>query len=459
MGIFRGDGSPTTGGAVYSQAELDAAVAAALASETAAGISEVAAEAAQTAAELAETNAETAETNAETAQTAAELAETNAETAQTAAELAETNAETAETNAAASATAAASSASTVAAVPRHNLLANGAFKVWQRGGTFTAVASGNYTADRWWFGITATSAVFTAQQSSEVPSTSSGYSLHIDCTTADASVAAGDICYLSQRIEGPNVEHLRFGTSGAKAVSLSFWVRSPKTGTHSGALINSAQNRCYTFEYTVAAADTWEYITVENIAGDTSGTWLTTPGTVGLELRFGLMVGSTFAQTAGSWGTTNAVGTTSQANVLDNTANNLYFKDIQLEEGATANPLEVRNWTEELARCQRYYTKSYQYNAAPGVSTATGAQALTGMRAANSQYLSPTTFPVTMCPGGSATLWGTTGTSNELSGVDSAALTISSIAFNDRGMRAVTVTGTFVLHDRYQFHWAVDAEL
>lgn len=109
MAIFRGTGTPGSSEQVYSQADLDAAIAAALASEVAAAASQVAAETAETNAETAETNAETAETNAETAQTAAELAETNAETAQTAAELAETNAETAETNAAASEAAAAAS--------------------------------------------------------------------------------------------------------------------------------------------------------------------------------------------------------------------------------------------------------------------------------------------------------------------------------------------------------------
>jgi len=459
MGIFRGDGSPTTGGAVYSQAELDAAVAAALASETAAGISEVAAEAAQTAAELAETNAETAETNAETAQTASELAALNAITAQGQAEFAQTNAETAETNAAASEAAAAASASTVSAVPRQNLLANGQLKIWQRGVTFTAVTSGDYTADRFWFGRGgATPAVFTAQRSTELPSTSSGYSLHIDCTTADASVAAGDLWYMAQRIEGPDVEHLRFGTSAAKAVSLSFWIRSPKAGIHSGALTNYSQNRCYTFEYTVAVADTWEQITIENIPGDTSGTWLTTPGVAGLELRFGLLVGSTFAQTAGSWGTTNACGTTNQQNVLDNTANNLYLKDLQLEVGATANPIEARNSTTELARCQRYYQKTYAYGTTPGSSTGVGAWSFIAGKATTVQYMGYN-FPVVMSGTPTFAIYGTTGTSNEISGADSASLTFSATAACDRGIQSITATAAFVDTNRYRLHFEADAEL
>ena len=458
MGIFRGDGSPTTGGAVYSQAELDAAVAAALASETAAGISEVAAEAAQTAAELAETNAETAETNAETAQTASELAALNAITAQGQAEFAQTNAETAETNAAASEAAAAASASTVAAVPRQNLLVNGQLKIWQRGVTFTAVASSDYTVDRFWFGRASTLAAFTAQRSTELPSTSSGYSLHIDCTTADNSVAAGDIWYMAQRIEGPDVEHLRFGTSAAKALSLSFWIRSPKAGTHSGALTNYSQDRCYTFEYTVAVADTWEQITVENIPGDTSGTWLTTPGVTGLELRFGLLVGSTFAQAAGSWGTTNAVGTTNQENVLDNTANNLYLKDLQLEVGATANPIEARNTAEELARCQRYYQKTYAYGTAPGSSTGTGAWSFMAGKAVTVQYMGYN-FPVVMSGTPTFAIYGITGTSNEISGADSASLTYSAAGASDRGIQSITATAAFVDTNRYRLHFEADAEL
>ena len=346
-----------------------------------------------------------------------------------------------------------------AAAPHRNMLRNGLLNIWQRGTSFVSVGGGDRTADGWFFGFSASPARFTAQQSTELPPGSSGNSLHIDCTIADNSVAAGDIWYMAQRVEGPDVEHLRFGTSAAKAVSLSFWIRSPRSGTHSGALINSAKNRCYTFEYTIAVGGTWQYVTIENIPGDTSGTWLTDPGAMGLELRFGLMVGSTFAQAAGSWGTTNAVGTVNQTNLLDDVSRDTYFKDIQLEVGATANPIEARNRTEELARCQRYYCKSYQYSTTPGASTATGAQAFTAPRNIAEAYISPTAFPVTMMPGGTAQTWGTSGTANELSGLDSASLTIASLTFNDRGIRVVTATTTMLSPNRYQFHWAIEAEL
>lgn len=46
--------------------------------------------------------------------------------------------------------------------------------------------------------------------------------------------------------------------------------------------------------------------------------------------------------------------------------------DLQLEEGATATPFEVRPYGVELVLCQRYYEKSYDIGTAPGTSTTNG---------------------------------------------------------------------------------------
>ena len=48
---------------------------------------------------------------------------------------------------------------------------------------------------------------------------------------------------------------------------------------------------------------------------------------------------------------------TGQVNVFDSTSNDFYITGIQLEVGDTATSFEHRSYSEELARCQRYYEK------------------------------------------------------------------------------------------------------
>ena len=115
-----------------------------------------------------------------------------------------------------------------------NLLINGGMNVWQRS-TSESVSTDIYsTVDRFSIGVGGMG-VFTSSRSTDVPSGQGfGYSTKWDCTTADASPAAGDDLVLITRLEGQNLQHLLKGTSSAKKVTLSFWVKSNKTGTPEG---------------------------------------------------------------------------------------------------------------------------------------------------------------------------------------------------------------------------------
>jgi hypothetical protein len=133
-------------------------------------------------------------------------------------------------------------------------------------------------------------------------------------------------------------------------------VRSSVTGTYGGSVHNSGDTRSYPFSYTISSADTFEYKTI-TIAGDTSGTWLTTNG-VGLILTFGLAVGSTFLGTANTWASANYQSVTGQTNLLGTSGATFYITGVQLEKGSTATSFDYRPYGTELALCQRYYYKT-----------------------------------------------------------------------------------------------------
>ena len=235
-----------------------------------------------------------------------------------------------------------------------NKIINGAMEIDQRnaGASVTLNTSQQFIVDRW-YGIEDTDGTMTGQQSSTAPA---GFINSIICTTgtADSSLSATQYSVLIQAIEGLNVADLAWGTASAKTVTLSFWVRSSLTGTFGGSLRNSGSTRSYPFTYTINSANTFEYKTV-TIAGDTSGTWLTTNG-IGISLAFGLGVGSTYSGTAGSWSGSNLLSATGAVSVIGTAGATFYLTGVQLEVGSVATPFERRLYPQELAMCQRYYT-------------------------------------------------------------------------------------------------------
>ena len=235
-----------------------------------------------------------------------------------------------------------------------NLIINGAMNTAQRGTSAVTIAdAAQYRVDRF-NAYDNTSGAFTYEQSTTTPS-GEGFinSTKLTVTSADTSIAAGEYAYYAQYIEGTNFSQCDFGNSGAKSVTLSFWVRSSATGTYCITLANSASNRSFVSEYTISSADTWEKKTI-TVAGDTTGTWLTTTG-IGLKVFFCLAVGSTYQQSAGSWGTTSfAFGSSNQTNWLGTNGNTLYITGVQLEVGEQATPFEHEDYGTTLAKCERY---------------------------------------------------------------------------------------------------------
>jgi hypothetical protein len=239
-----------------------------------------------------------------------------------------------------------------------NRIINGAMVIDQRNaGASVATSSGTdvYTLDRWVAVYSATTK-YTVQQNAGSVTPPVGFNNYLGVTSSSAySVLASDYFAIVQRIEGYNVADLGWGTANAKTVTLSFWVNSSLTGTFGGSITNNAENRSYPFSYTVSAANTWEQKSV-TIAGDTSGTWLTTNGS-GLKIWLGLGMGSTFSGTAGSWSGSALYSATGATSVVGTSGATFYITGVQLEVGSQATGFEYRQYGTELNLCQRYFAK------------------------------------------------------------------------------------------------------
>jgi hypothetical protein len=266
-----------------------------------------------------------------------------------------------------------------------NRIINGAMVIDQRNAGASITASdGSFGVDRFKTAIVG-SGVFTMQQSSTAP-TGFSYSQLLTVTTADTSIAASDEYSYRHFIEGYNIADLGWGTADAKTITLSFWVRSSVTGTYAVGLRNSAADRTFPATYTISVANTWELKSV-TVAGDTSGTWLTTNG-IGIGVIFSLGAGSNYQGTANSWNSGNVWSTSTATQWISNAAATWRVTGVQLEIGSSATPFERRLYNQELANCQRYY-----YRTTPG---SVGGRFSLGQVISSTLSISETQFPVPM---------------------------------------------------------------
>ena len=237
---------------------------------------------------------------------------------------------------------------------RRNLVINGSASVSQRGDSTGVTSTGYYGPDR--LNLLYTDAgTWSISQSSTAPEGFAN-SYKLDCTTAKASLASNSRLFVQTKIEGQNVQHLKKGTSNAVSTTLSFWVRSNKTGTYQVNLEDNDNIRIIGATYTISAADTWEHKEI-TFAGDTSGAFTDDNGD-SLAIMWALVAGTDNSSGAvpTAWeakvNTDRGAGLT--VNLADSTSNEWYITGIQLEVGDKATPFEHRSFGEELALCQRY---------------------------------------------------------------------------------------------------------
>jgi hypothetical protein len=266
-----------------------------------------------------------------------------------------------------------------------NRIINGDMRIDQRNAGASVTANNAvFGVDRWKFQATQT-AKGTLQQSSAAPS---GFSNSLLFTSSSAySVTSTDFFVHTHNVEGYNIADFAWGTANAQTVTLSFWVRSSLTGTFGGVLQNNAQDYNHPFSFAISAANTWEQKTV-TITGPTSGVWLSTNGR-GVNLLFGLGVGSTYSGTAGAWTTSNVFSATGATSVVGTSGATFYITGVQLEAGSVATPFERRAYGQELMMCQRYYS-TVRLNAGFIQASALGSDGT------SPYYVVPFNYPVQM---------------------------------------------------------------
>ena len=240
---------------------------------------------------------------------------------------------------------------------RRNLIINGAMQIAQRAtaATNTGGVSVYRTVDRlklW----NDNDGAHTTEQSTVAPDGFSN-SVKFQVTSADTSLAAAQYAVFAQNIEAQNLQHLAYGTNSAKTITVSFYVRSNKTGTYAIAL-EKQDNTTYRYikEFSISSADTWEKKTV-TFAGET-GSSITDDNNTRLYVQWVLLAGSNY--TSGThpgnvWHSTNANRHPGQVNVMDNTSNNFYLTGVQLETGSTATDFEFLRHSDNLNACYRYF--------------------------------------------------------------------------------------------------------
>jgi hypothetical protein len=238
---------------------------------------------------------------------------------------------------------------------RRNMLINGAMQVAQRGTGAIQASSDTYpTIDRFKFFLSGGGAYTVEQDSGHQADTGHDKAIKIAVTTADTSIAAGDYYSFLQRIESNSVQHLQYGTPSAKSVTLSFWVRATKTGTHAVHFAKQGSGTDYRHikEYTINTTNTWEHKTI-TIPGLTAAT-ITNDASTYFQVGWMLKYGSDYQGTKDSWITDGHYTTANAVNNMDSTSNTFYVTGVQLEVGDTATPFEHRSYGEELTLCQRY---------------------------------------------------------------------------------------------------------
>ena len=253
--------------------------------------------------------------------------------------------------------------------PFRNKIINGNFQIFQRTTSATTAGNNTYTtADRWKTQVSNDGAITTEQESlslADQATTGSQKAWEIKCTSTDSSIASNQYALFLQSIEAQFLQDLLYGTSSAKTLTCSFWVKSSLTGTYGFFAIKGDTTAYYLpIEFTIDSANTWEkkVIEISPTAGSTSlitgsGGVIDNDNGIGFDIGICLAMGSNFQGTNNTWTTSGHYTTSNQVNFLSNTSNNFYITSFQLEVGDQATEFEVLPHDVQFHRCQRYFQK------------------------------------------------------------------------------------------------------
>ena len=283
---------------------------------------------------------------------------------------------------------------------RRNVVINGACQVAQRGTSSTGLggsAPGYTTVDRWQLSIGSTSAgrFSTAQVAvTDLPGFANAF--HLDCTTADTSIAAGELLKMDYKIEGQDLQRFKKGTSSAESITISFYMKTNKAFTFMCELDDRDNNRINSNQFTTSTSWTRHEIT---IPGDTTGT-LDDDNNVSFVISLWFHAGSTYTggtYTANTWQSRQSSDNMRAVGIgsfFDSTDNDIKVTGLQMELGQNATPFEHRSYGEELALCHRYFEKIYLNSYSCQLSAENSQQAKGGVIRFSEKRANPSiTFP------------------------------------------------------------------
>ena len=258
-----------------------------------------------------------------------------------------------------------------------NLVINGAMNVAQRGTSSTGIggSSGYFTCDRWLIAQSGDGRL-TMTQDSSVP-TGKGFanSIKLDCTTADTSIASSEFLQIVQKIEGQNLQSIGKGTSDAKPITVSFYVKA-NAAFNFVCELNDLDN---TRHISKLFSTTTDWVKHEiTFPADTTGAF-DNDNAASLNLTFWLHAGSTYSSgtlnTASFASRTDANRAAGVSSFYSSTDNNFFITGVQLEVGQNATEFEHEPFDTTLRKCHRYFENigitagSYVYAAAYAYST------------------------------------------------------------------------------------------
>ena len=247
------------------------------------------------------------------------------------------------------------------ALSNRNMVINGAMNVAQRSSSVAGIASsGYYTCDRWQIGTASSAGRFTMTQTADGPNGISANCIKLDCTTADTSIAAGETLTIQHRFEGQNLQRIGKGVTGAKQVTVSFYIKANAAFTFGCELLDVDNSRQITKLFDTTTDWNRIELTFPTDVDDGSSPF-DDDNAQSLRLSFWLHAGATYTggtlNTAAFANTTAANRAVGIDSFFSNTDNNFFITGVQMEVGDTATPFEHRSYGDELQRCQRYYER------------------------------------------------------------------------------------------------------
>ena len=239
-----------------------------------------------------------------------------------------------------------------------NLWINGACNVAQRSTSVTGLGDGNegyVTVDRMReSGGTASAGRYTSKQTAITDLPGFANCFHVNCTTADTSIAAGELLFFGTRLEGQDLQRLAKGTSSAEPITISWYMKTNKAFTFVLEVKDIDNTRDIQQKFTTTTDWTRHSLT---FVADTTGA-LDDDNARSLDIHIWVHAGSTYSGgtfTSNTWSSvTNANRAVGIGSFYDSTDNDLKMTGFQVEIGEVATPFEHEDFGTTLAKCQRY---------------------------------------------------------------------------------------------------------